>query len=126
MATSWTTPGNDAQTWTTQAGVGSVLGGADAVSAVTQNTFLADNQKIYFGNDLDFSMFYNSTTNRLEFLDKLGNQVLELDSSGILGLGGNLGTDITINSVTFGEKGSLPDAIEGQMIYVNDLYYLGF
>ena len=38
MATSWTTSGNDTQNWTTQAGVGSILGGADAVSSVTQNT----------------------------------------------------------------------------------------
>ena len=63
MATSWTTSGNETQTWTTQAGVGSVLGGADSVSSVTQYTFLTDNQNIYFGNDLDFSMSFNSTTN---------------------------------------------------------------
>ena len=124
MTTSWTTSGNDTQTWTTQVGVGSILGGADSVSSVTQDTFLPDNQKIYFGSDLDFSMSFNSTTNRLEFLDNLGNQVLQLDSSGILG--GISGTDLNINSMTFGEKTSLPPAVEGQMIFVNDLYYLGF
>ena len=99
MATNWTSSGNDAQTWTTQVGVGSVLGGIDSVSTVTQDTFLSDNQRIYFGSDMDFSMSYNSTSNRLEFLDKLGNQVLQLDSSGILG--GISGTDLNVNSMTF-------------------------
>ena len=124
MATSWTTSGNETQTWTTQAGVGAVLGGADSVSSVTQNTFLTDNQKIYFGNDLDFSMSFNSTTNRLEFLDKLGDTVLELDKAGIVG--GLTSSDITINSITFAEKSSLPVVVEGQMIYHSNLYYLGF
>ena len=124
MATSWTTSGNETQTWTTQAGVGSVLGGADSVSSVTQNTFLTDNQKIYFGNDLDFSMSFNSTTNRLEFLDKLGDTVLELDKAGIVG--GLTSSDITINSITFAEKSSLPVVVEGQMVYHSNLYYLGF
>ena len=124
MATSWTTSGNDAQTWTTQAGVGSILGGADAVSSVTQNTYLTDNQKVYFGSDLDFSMSFNSTTNRLEFLDNLGAKVLELDSAGIVG--GITGGDISINTITFAEKSSLPAVVEGQMLYVSDLYYLGF
>ena len=45
MATNWTSSGNDAQTWTTQVGVGSVLGGIDSVSTVTQDTFLSDNHK---------------------------------------------------------------------------------
>tara|TARA_R100000656_G_scaffold54344_1_gene42857 strand:+ start:554 stop:934 length:381 start_codon:yes stop_codon:yes gene_type:complete len=124
MATSWTTSGNDTQTWTTQTGVGSVLGGVDAVSPVTQNTYLTDNQKVYFGSDLDFSMSFNSTTNRLEFLDKLGSKVLELDSAGIVG--GLTSGDITINTITFAEKSSLPTVVEGQMIYVSNLYYLGF
>ena len=124
MATSWTTSGNDAQTWTTQAGVGSILGGADAVSSVTQNTYLTDNQKVYFGSDLDFSMSFNSTTNRLEFLDNLGAKVLELDSAGIVG--GITGGDISINTITFAEKSSLPAVVEGQMLYVSNLYYLGF
>ena len=124
MATSWTTSGNDAQTWTTQAGVGSILGGSDAVSPVTQNTYLTDNQKVYFGSDLDFSMSFNSTTNRLEFLDNLGAKVLELDSAGIVG--GLTSGDITINTITFAEKSSLPTVVEGQMIYVSNLYYLGF
>tara|TARA_R100001530_G_scaffold131059_1_gene102474 strand:+ start:353 stop:733 length:381 start_codon:yes stop_codon:yes gene_type:complete len=124
MATSWTTSGNDTQTWTTQTGVGSVLGGVDAVSPVTQNTYLTDNQKVYFGSDLDFSMSFNSTTNRLEFLDKLGSKVLELDSAGIVG--GITSGDITINTITFAEKSSLPTVVEGQMIYVSNLYYLGF
>ena len=124
MATSWTTSGNETQTWTTQAGVGSVLGGVDAVSQVTQNTYLTDNQKVYFGSDLDFSMSFNSTTNRLEFLDKLGSKVLELDSAGIVG--GITSGDITINTITFAEKSSLPTVVEGQMIYVSNLYYLGF
>ena len=124
MATSWTTSGNETQTWTTQAGVGSVLGGVDAVSSVTQNTYLTDNQKVYFGSDLDFSMSFNSTTNRLEFLDKLGSKVLELDSAGIVG--GITSCDITINTITFAEKSSLPTVVEGQMIYVSNLYYLGF
>ena len=124
MATSWTTSGNETQTWTTQAGVGSVLGGVDAVSSVTQNTYLTDNQKVYFGSDLDFSMSFNSTTNRLEFLDKLGSKVLELDSAGIVG--GITSGDITINTITFAEKSTLPTAVEGQMLYVSDLYYLGF
>jgi len=124
MATSWTTSGNETQTWTTQAGVGSVLGGVDAVSSVTQNTYLTDNQKVYFGSDLDFSMSFNSTTNRLEFLDKLGSKVLELDSAGIVG--GITSGDITINTITFAEKSSLPTVVEGQMIYVSNLYYLGF
>ena len=124
MATSWTTSGNETQTWTTQAGVGSVLGGVDAVSSVTQNTYLTDNQKVYFGSDLDFSMSFNSTTNRLEFLDKLGAKVLELDSAGIVG--GITSGDISINTITFAEKSTLPAAVEGQMLYVSDLYYLGF
>ena len=124
MATSWTTSGNETQTWTTQAGVGSVLGGVDAVSSVTQNTYLTDNQKVYFGSDLDFSMSFNSTTNRLEFLDKLGAKVLELDSAGIVG--GITSGDISINTITFAEKSTLPAAVEGQMLYVANLYYLGF
>ena len=124
MATSWTTSGNETQTWTTQAGVGSVLGGVDAVSSVTQNTYLTDNQKVYFGSDLDFSMSFNSTTNRLEFLDKLGVKVLELDSAGIVG--GITSGDISINTITFAEKSTLPAAVEGQMLYVANLYYLGF
>lgn len=124
MATSWTTSGNETQTWTTQAGVGSVLGGVDAVSSVTQNTYLTDNQKVYFGSDLDFSMSFNSTTNRLEFLDSLGTTVLELDSTGIVG--GITGDDLEINTITFAEKSTLPAAVEGQMLYVANLYYLGF
>ena len=124
MATSWTTSGNDAQTWTTQAGVGSILGGSDAVSPVTQNTYLTDNQKVYFGSDLDFSMSFNSTTNRLEFLDKLGAKVLELDSAGIVG--GITSGDISINTMKFAEKSTLPALVEGQMLYVSNLYYLGF
>ena len=124
MATSWTTTGNDAQTWTTAIGPSSNLGGADSLSSVTHNTYLTDNQKVYFGSDLDFSMSFNSTTNRLEFLDNLGTKVLELDSAGIVG--GITSGDITINTITFAEKSSLPSVVEGQMIYVSNLYYLGF
>ena len=129
MATSWTTSGNDAQTWTTAVGPGSVLGGADALSSVTQNTFLTDNQKIYFGNDLDFSISFNSTTSRLEFLDSLGVKVLELTSAGIVGslLGGLSGDDLEIKTITFSEKSILPStAVEGQMLYVANEYYLGY
>ena len=129
MATSWTTSGNDAQTWTTQAGVGSILGGSDAVSSVTQNTYLTDNQKVYFGSDLDFSMSFNSTTSRLEFLDSLGVKVLELTSAGIVGslLGGLSGDDLEIKTITFSEKSILPStAVEWQMLYVDNEYYLGY
>lgn len=124
MATSWTTTGNDAQTWTTAIGPSSNLGGADSLSSVTHNTFLQDNQKVYFGNDLDFSMSFNSTTSRLEFLDSLGATVLELDSSGIVG--GLTSGDIEIDTMKFAEKSTLPALVEGQMLYVANLYYLGF
>ena len=125
MATSWTTTGNDAQTWTTAIGPSSNLGGADSLSSVTHNTFLLDNQKVYFGSDLDFSMSFNSTTNRLEFLDSLGTTVLELDSTGIVG--GITGDDLEINTITFSEKSILPStAVEGQMLYVANEYYLGY
>ena len=69
-------------------------------------------------------MSFNSTTNRLEFLDNLGAKVLELDSAGIVG--GITGGDISINTITFAEKSSLPSVVEGLMIYVSNLYYLGF
>tara|TARA_Y100001951_G_C11114069_1_gene169110 strand:+ start:65 stop:445 length:381 start_codon:yes stop_codon:yes gene_type:complete len=124
MATSWTTTGNDAQTWTTAIGPSSNLGGADSLSSVTHNTFLQDNQKVYFGNDLDFSMSFNSTTSRLEFLDSLGATVLELDSAGIVG--GLTSGDIEIDTMKFAEKSTLPALVEGQMLYVSNLYYLGF
>ena len=129
MATSWTTTGNDAQTWTTAIGPSSNLGGADSLSSVTHNTFLQDNQKVYFGNDLDFSMSFNSTTSRLEFLDSLGVKVLELTSAGIVGslLGGLSGDDLEIKTITFSEKSILPStAVEGQMLYVANEYYLGY
>ena len=102
MATSWTTPGNDAQTWTTAVGPSSALGGADAISSVTQNTFLLDNQKVYFGNDLDFSLSFNSTTSRLEFLDSVGSTLLELDGTGVVG--GLTSDDLEIKTITFSEK----------------------
>ena len=121
MATSWTTTGNDAQPWTTAIGTSSNLGGADALSSVTHNTFLLDNQKVYFGNDLDFSMSFNSTTSRLEFLDSLGATVLELDSAGIVG--GLTSGDIEIDTMKFAEKSTLPALVEGQMLYVSNLYY---
>ena len=124
MATSWTTTGNDAQTWTTAIGPSSNLGGADSLSSVTHNTFLQDNQKVYFGNDLDFSMSFNSTTSRLEFLDSLGATVLELDSAGIVG--GLTSGDIEIDTMKFAEKSTLPALVEGQMLYVSNLFYLGF
>ena len=88
MATSWTTSGNDTQNWTTQAGPSSALGGTDAVSAVTQDTFLADNQKIYFGNDLDFSLSYDSSVNQLRVLDSAGTSVLSLNTLEIFTGGG--------------------------------------
>ena len=124
MATSWTTTGNDAQTWTTAVGPSSVLGGDDALSSITQSTYLLDNQKIYFGNDLDFSLSFNSATSRLEFLDSVGSTLLELDGTGVVG--GLTSDDLEIETLTFAEKSSLPTAVEGRMIYVADLYYLGF
>tara|TARA_R100000458_G_C8278527_1_gene254925 strand:- start:16485 stop:16799 length:315 start_codon:yes stop_codon:yes gene_type:complete len=77
----------------------------------TQQQFL-DDTYLWFGTDFDYGIQYKASTNQLCVSHTSGGTHAIFDSGGI-------------NSLVFSEQSSLPTAVEGSIVYVNNGFYLG-
>ena len=126
MSTTWNTEGTTGGTWNIESGgVASAGSVASSISSSGGMDFtnlagvgLLDDALLTFGIDNDFAVAYDSTQDRLEFNNVSGTTLIALTSSGLM-----------LDTVYFNELSSLPSSentSEGQMVYYNDNYYLGF
>jgi hypothetical protein len=121
MATTWGQSSGGSTTWGISAGDASTFTAAlNPSGAAVTDYFVQDNQKITFGNDNDFKLYYDSTDDRLEFEHITGGTVFSLSST-VFAL-----DSLNVDFIKLNELSSLPTPEAGKMVFHNDEYYVGF
>ena len=106
MPTTWTQESTTPPGWTSSGGTN---------ITTNSSTEYGDNDTLFFGTDNDYGISFNSTNNRLDFLNPSDVMIANLQTTGLY-----------LEQINFIELSSLPEsASEGRMIYVNNEYYLG-
>jgi len=97
-------------------------GSSDTTGAVgaLSTLNLKDSEPLIFGDGNDITLSYDGSSDLLQFKNLAGSVVWTLSQSG------TSFDALTANSYTLTELSSLPTAVEGQLVYYNNDYYLGY